>query len=244
MRAIFLGAGVVPLLAAVCLGLSGLASSARADGMIMRLPEDGAWVEYKVRMVVNNTINISGKSRIASVGKAFTEQGACRWLEAKVEVEVNGGTVKGIAKFLVPEKELREGNDPSAHIVKSWARLNDAALTDLKVEPSEPVTQIVQIFAGKPLQDAKDLPAINIANKLGNLECPGAAGVTEFVGLQGKTMKPKIETRWNDKVPFGVVEHRMDLDEPLAGDARLVVQIHLTYEDSGQDAVSELQDAQ
>jgi hypothetical protein len=244
MRTKFWGTAIAPVLFATCLGLTGLASSARGDGMIMQLPEDGAWVEYNVRMVANNSINITGKARIASVGKAFTEQGACRWIEAKVEVEVNGGTVKGVAKFLVPEAELKRGSDPSAHIVKSWGKLLDAPLADLKVEPSEPVTQIVQIFAGKPLQEAKDLPTINIANKLGNLECPGASGVTEFVGLQGKTMKPKIETRWNEKVPFGVVEHRMDLDEALLGDARLTVQIHLTYEDSGKEAVSELQDAQ
>jgi hypothetical protein len=219
-------------------------SSARADGIIMQLPEDGAWVSYNVRMVVNGTINITGKTRISSVGKAFTEQGACRWLEGKVEVELTDQKFGGVAKFLVPEKELKRGGDPSSHAVKAWGKLLDQPLADLKVQPSDPVTQIVQIFAGGPLKEAKDLPAINVANKLGNLECPGATGVTEFVGLQGRTMKPKIETRWNDKVPFGVVEHRMDLDEALDNDGRLVIQIHLTYEDSGKDAVSELQDAQ
>jgi hypothetical protein len=222
---------------------AGSASVARADGLVRSLPEDGTWVKYNVRMQANDA-TITGSVRVASVGKGFTEAGACRWIEVRVETTGPAeGTVSARAKFLVPETAVMRGKDPTTLLEKKWLKMGDEALRDLKVEPFEPVDQLLKLFAGPPLIGAEALPAVAVANKLGNLDCPGETGKTELVAL-GAKLKPQIDARWNDKVPFGTVDYRMEFNAVLPGDNKLDVTIHLTYEDSGDGAVSELPDAQ
>lgn len=228
---------LVPLMtAAVC-------SDVRADGLVRTLPEDGSWVKYNIRMQANDA-TITGTVRVASVGKGFTEAGACRWIEVRLDTSGPAeGTIAARSKFLVPESAVMRGKDPTALIEKKWLKMGDGALQDLKVEPFEPVDHLLKLFAGPPLKGVEALPAIAVANKLGNLDCPGETGKTELNAL-GAKLKPQVEARWNDKVPFGTVEYRVSFEETLPGDNRLSVSIHLTYEDSGDGATSELPDAQ
>lgn len=221
----------------------GMVPAARADGLVRSLPEDGSWVKYTVRMQANDA-SITGTVRVASVGKGFTEAGACRWIEVRLETTgPSEGTISAKAKFLVPESAVARGKDPTMLLEKKWLKMGDGPLTDLKVEPFEPVDHLLKLFAGPPLTGAEALPAIAIANKLGNLDCPGETGKTELLAL-GAKLKPQIETRWNEKVPFGTVEYRMSFQETLPGDNKIEVSIHLTYEDSGDGATTELPDAQ
>lgn len=228
--------------ATVMLGVLGL-SHANADGMVRSLPEEGTWVKYAIRMQANDA-TIQGDVRVAVVGKAFTEQGACRWVEARLDVKVpSEGNIKAVGKFLVPESAVERGKDPSKLLVKSWVKMGDGPLTDLAVEPYEPVQHLLKLFAGPPLKDPMELPAIAVANKLGNLDCPGESGQSELNAL-GAKLKINVEHRWNDKVPFETVEYRVSFKETLPGDNPLEVLIHLTFEDTGTNATSDIPDAQ
>ncbi len=229
------------LLAALLAGL--MPSRANADGMVRSLPEEGTWVKYAIRMQANDA-TILGDVRLAVVGKSFTEQGACRWVEARLDVKGPAeGTIKAVGKFLVPESAVERGKDPSKLLAKSWVKMGDGPVTDLAVEPYEPVQHLLKLFAGPPLKNPMELPAIAVANKLGNLDCPGETGQSELNAL-GAKLKINTEHRWNDKVPFETVEYRVSFKETLPGDNPLEVLIHLTFEDSGTNATSDIPDAQ
>ena len=106
------------------------AATARGDGMLYQLPEDGAWVVFDMTGVNKNgdrEEKFSGTLRMASVGRT-TENGVpCRWIEVTLDVKKSNGDSyeASVSKVLMPDKFLKKGENPLGHAVRAWVRTND-----------------------------------------------------------------------------------------------------------------------
>src|SRR5262245_40655113 len=114
------------LIVAICLNTTG---TVRGDGLLYRLPEDGAGVRYSVKQTMalpkNEKMTVEGTLRLASVGQEKVKAEDCRWIEIVIEAKLpgEGRTLKSVFKALIPEKRLKRGEDPLAHWVKGWVKL-------------------------------------------------------------------------------------------------------------------------
>src|SRR5262245_12216315 len=87
--------------------------SARADGLLYQLPEDGSWVRFAFRY----TFKLDGMEQpgqgmgtmtMASVGKAREGAEACRWIEFQIRLKDSGTEHTLIRKLLIPERYLKK----------------------------------------------------------------------------------------------------------------------------------------
>ena len=127
--------------------------------MIYRLPPDGAWVRYRcsaegrgevsippgveiptdVNASADMPLTMYGVLTLSSVGQAVVAGEACRWIEVKTHVEINGsqrdpwanGVVgegakrRMVVKLLIPERKLVAGSDPLSHVRKLYFKVGD-----------------------------------------------------------------------------------------------------------------------
>ena len=219
------------------------AASARADGLIYQLPEDGTWATFELSgtgKTDDKDEKLTGTVRVALVGSATVKKEPCRWIEVAFEGKSEQETekTKVVVKALVPEKFLKKGETPVDHVVRSWIRTEDAKPKKLKEFKDIHASPLPMVLAG-PLKDAKQLDETVLESKLGKLPCAGVAGQLEFKSAEGEAESVKVETRLNAKAPFGVVAARWILDskdEKATFDLKLV--------DFGDKAKSELPDQQ
>lgn len=136
-------------------------SSARADGLIHRLPPDGAWVLYayqqraeldhqmggdkkvpdEVKRKMPRAGIVQGFLTLRSVGVAQVEGENCRWIELEQSVQIAGKTMAGteaeraqrtiVLKVLVPEKRLAPGEDPFGHVLKMYFKDGDRNVEEI-----------------------------------------------------------------------------------------------------------------
>jgi hypothetical protein len=223
----------------VLLGCLFVTGSVRADGLIYRLPEDGTFVTYSIdgkfrREGTDNPLSIT--LTLASVGKAEENGQPCRWIEV-VMVASQGKTVY---KLLVPEKHLKKGENPLAHVIRTWVKRGDNAVESV-VEPER--APFLPGFLGGPLADPKPLEKQTIDNaKLGKVECDGIVG-TRRLQREQLVIESKFELRLSDKSPFGVVSGDVEFAAKRNGEEAFSGNYTLTLTDHGRDAKSELPDA-
>lgn len=219
--------------------LFGMSGAVRADGLILRLPEDGSFVRYSLQgtMVRDGAESpLSVTLSIASVGKAEENGQACRWIEINM-VRAQGTT---ISKLLIPEKYLQKGEDPLAHVVRGYMKRGDNQVQALSERGRG--LFLPGVLAG-PLQDGKPLEKRTIENdKLGKVECEGVAGVARQQREQFQS-ESKYELRTSDKSPFGVVSGSVEFVIKREGADRFKGKYTLTLTDCGTDAKSELPDS-
>src|SRR6267142_7092712 len=99
------------------------ASSARADGLIYRLPEDGTAVRFAMDFkVTHNGMEEAATGELVqrSVGKVDVDGKPCRWIEFKFMIDKGGQQFNMISKVLIPESALKAGENPGAHMVRGW----------------------------------------------------------------------------------------------------------------------------
>ncbi len=114
---------------------------ARADGLHYQLPEDGAWVRFDIegsRGPEGMKVELEGSLKMASVGRTRVGDEDCRWIELEWNLEEGRNSVAVIAKVLVPERYLKEGESPLDHIVRGWARVDDGPPQDVDANPIAP----------------------------------------------------------------------------------------------------------
>ncbi len=162
---------------AALLSLACSTDSAEADGLFYRLPEDGAWVEYKVDAGETKPNNAKQKSAgtltVSSVGTETVGGQKCRWIEIKAETKRDGEEAPTrIWKMLIPEKHLVQGHAPFKQIVKVWVKIGDRQPRQLDKNRLE----IVQLFLMGPPEPEKKLASEEIESGLGALDCKGVAG--------------------------------------------------------------------
>ena len=79
-------------------------SAVYADGLIYRLPKDGASVRYKMELVMErNGMQMTGDGTlsVSSVGQTVVDDEKCRWIEFKMKMKLQGRERTIIGKVLI-----------------------------------------------------------------------------------------------------------------------------------------------
>jgi len=221
--------------------------AARADGLIVRLPKDGAWAEFDTHQVKSladrNTggkliedLSTDSSLRVSSVGGITVKGKTCRWIEFKLQEAHDGVDRSIICKALIPEEALKKGEDPAGHIVRGWVKVYDKA--PQRIEDVDRL--ILQMLLSSPLRDRKDLDSKVVDCKAGQLKCAGLSGTTAWKDQAGREFKTTHEIRLHDKSPFGVAawDSQTAMDDQVA--ARMTITMTSTLVESGTNATSEL----
>lgn len=223
--------------------ITAAAGPVRADGLIHRLPADGTSVRYGMELkVTRNGMEkaMTGELTQSSVGKVEANGMPCRWIEIKMVFDVDGKSMKIVAKTLIPEKALKAGENPGAHIVRGWMSQRDRAaepLNDLQNSKAGPLGA----FLSGPAADAKKLPKETVDSKIGKLECEGIVG-SLALDQGNEKVKIKLESRLHDQAPFGVVRSRLEFEVERNGQASESGVITLNALEVTKNAKSELAD--
>ncbi len=122
-----------------------LTSVSRGDGLIYQLPPDGTWVKLagcgrhwgheripppeavgkddEVAAMPNEEYS-RGAVILQSVGAVEIDGEKCRWIELKTDIpkDMKDPPDPEIWKMLIPERHLKEGSDPFAHIKKMYIK--------------------------------------------------------------------------------------------------------------------------
>jgi hypothetical protein len=217
------------------------ASSARADGLIYRLPEDGTAVRFAMDFkVTHNGMEemVTGELVQRSVGKVDVDGKPCRWIEFKFTIDKGGQQFNMLSKVLIPESALKAGENPGAHMIRGWMKSMDREPEELK-DLNTPKAGPLGAFLAGPPTDAKKLAKETVDSKLGKLECEGVSG-SLMIEQGNEKVAVKLENRLNDKAPFGVVKSRLEFQVERNGQARENGVITLNVTDVAKDAKSEL----
>jgi hypothetical protein len=194
-----------------------LASSADADGLFLKLPEDGTKVSYSVKISGENPPPAGFKMAltISSVGKVQHEGKACRWIEVAFLTEVGEMRRDKFHKLLIPEAQLKKGGNPIGHLVKAYRKQGDGPAVEDKQAASARGGPL-PVLLGSPVKDAKKLEVTTLETGLGTLETTGFKGTAVYTeaATEGDgddyqdefKLKMDTEFRTHDKVPFGVAQ--------------------------------------
>ena len=200
------------------------ASTAEAQGLIWKLPEDGAWIRYEgtYRQVERRPESTEGdltlqwqrNVEIKSVGREMAthdvdhsgmpREEMCRWLEFKV---VTGNVVEGIIdagpggtavyKVLVPESEIRGQLHDEENIILSYLPVVKG-YRKLGDEPPQPLeSQVLHVH-----------PTLSLLRYFRNLQSDGVEQTVEVpsVGSAAATAfkgSMQMETRVNRSTSEG-----------------------------------------
>lgn len=215
----------------------------QADGLVHRLPEDGASAKFDLEMTMNvqgMDKTITGHMVMASVGKADVEGKACRWIEFKLQMDFDGKEKIVVAKALIPEKAIKPGENPGTAMIRAWLKEDGEPkeLKDLQGQDAGPLP----VFLSGPLLKSKKLAKEAMDNKaLGKIEAEGVSGSNSFD--QGKEkIEVKMENRLHPKAPFGVVRSKIEFQIFRNGEARQQGTLVLKLIEVGKGAKSELPD--
>lgn len=231
------------LLRMLILGVSALVwvAPARSDGLVYRLPEDGAWAQYDMQLRIGAAgtgLELKGQVKISSVGVETVGDEKCRWLEIRVDLKADGREQIVLNKALIPEKHLGRGKAPVENIIRAWNKTGDEevkSLTDMK----SPQAGVFQILLTGPDANATKLEPITLENaKLGKLESAGELATREYDQSQTK-VKATYEHRLSDKAPFGVVSTKIKFQGGDGGGFG-EGEVTLTLVDVGDTALTEL----
>ncbi|MGQ0635473.1 MAG: hypothetical protein ACT4QC_12735 [Planctomycetaceae bacterium] len=133
----------------LCCLLAFLHSALQAGEPVGKLPDDGWWARYFVttRFRTHEIVNESRLKRTVSLVGTVTERDEkCRWVEITTDVisTVGLGTEKegdrSIAKFLIPERDLLESDQPLDRLERCWIKTGDREVTAPVVESPQAIT--------------------------------------------------------------------------------------------------------
>jgi len=195
--------------------------TADADGLFLKLPEDGTKVSYTMKITGSNVPpeGATQSMTISSVGKVEHKGTPCRWIEIGFLNELKGMRRDTFHKLLIPKAELKKGGNPIGQLVKAYLRQGDSPAAENKNVASARNGPL-PILLGGPIKGAKKLEAVTLETGLGKLETAGLKGTTVFTeaatedpdpaGEDNSTpefkLKVDLEIRTHKKVPFGVAQ--------------------------------------
>jgi hypothetical protein len=211
------------------------------DGLMYQLPADGAWVDYdfeskavaKLPNGQNQLYSSRGRTKLSSIGKVDWKGEAHRWIELNWEVwpaDEEGTRTTRILKLLIPEKRLKRGEDPFAHVQKMYyaqaTGAKEVQSDKLHIEEIDETITIAENYTRreyeldrfrsicpKPITDAKsDRETVQTA--VGSLDCETLSGTSEMpAGTPLQSGKHwgwtrRFQCQLHVNVPFGVVSVR------------------------------------
>src|SRR5262245_10829775 len=110
-----------------------LAQPARADGLIYKLPDDGAQVRYDLEIAITGQdAKVNGSLSVSSVGKTTENGEDCRWIEFKMILNSEGQDHVVISKVLVPEKHLGKGKSGVENVIRGWIKDDNGEPFEIK----------------------------------------------------------------------------------------------------------------
>lgn len=237
-----------PLLAAVAIALP---LSARADGLIQKLPKDGSKVVYEMNAVHTEgdgrVRKFDGTLSVASVGTEKVDGADCRWIEVNFTMKHEGRERKVIAKVLIPESDLGQGKFPLANVKRGWIRMRDGRKPDKLNDPFSRKGGPLPALLPTPLSDVKKLKAAEVKTGIGKLTCKGLTGKTSYEQGDAKRTDKFVveyESRLSDKTPFGVAACKLTMTEYRNKTEKDdVIVMTLKVKSVAKDAKSELPDS-
>ena len=230
-----------------------------ADGLIVQLPEDGAWATFDMHQVKSQVNRNTGGAlggdvtqdytlKASSVGQTTVEGKPCRWLEFKLLYLPVESQQSVIWKVLIPEEQLKTGGDPTMHIVRGWVKVEDKPIAPIKDVADQQDGWVVDDqdmlranMLPRPLQDSRKLDSKMVDCKAGKLNCIGLSGTTAWKHM-GRDFQTADEIRLHDKSPFGVAfwDSQTEVDDQQL--VRMTSKMTSTLSESGTTARSELPD--
>lgn len=222
--------------------------TARAEGLVLQLPKEGAWAQFEMIQVKGLVDSNSGKTliedrttqatlRISSVGSATVEKKSCRWIELKLEEPMGDSISTIILKLLIPDDHLKKGGDPAGNIMQGWVKGGDKPVRPIGDGDSIPVRMLV---AGPEEKLTKLDPKV-VECKAGKLKCDGLSGTSTWKDDNERNFNTTYELRLHRKSPFGVAWWKSESDVVDKG-ARMTIKATSSLIESGTDATSELPD--
>lgn len=113
-----------------------LSPTVQAEDAAAKLPADGWWARYFVSTKIDgNNDERTMKRTYSLVGTATENNETCRWVEMKTVTMVGEKERVDIVKFLVPEKDLLEGDQPLVRLVRCWSKTDDGVVKALSFDP-------------------------------------------------------------------------------------------------------------
>lgn len=224
-----------------------VAHTARAEGLIYQLPEDKSWARFDCQGAGigsdgNVRIKVTGTVRISSVGRETIEGQPCRWIELESSYKFRRGDQEAkltdVIKMLIPEKVLKQGEDPRMHVVKAWRKdfTGTVRELDLNGEGAREIRSLDELLSG-PLEETKRLESKVIESELGKLECAGWSG--RSVQESGAVLA--TETYLHQESPFGVVRFHYEKQRGPSGGKRTMT---FNLAEHGSDAKTALSENQ
>lgn len=225
----------------VIAGLSG-AQVARGDGLIYRLPDDGTSVLYELEIKhgpAGMQRDAKGTLKISSVGTEMVGDDKCRWIEIRIAFDDNGQERQILSKSLIPEKHLGKGKSPGENLVRSWLKLPEQEVMELKDFKQPQAGPLAAFLAGPAAAPIKLDPTTIDNAKLGKLECAGETCTYELE-QGGNTVETTFEHRLSDKAPFGVLATKLKFATKNGGNVVDAGEATFTLVDVGTSALTEL----
>ncbi|MEX0938057.1 MAG: hypothetical protein WDZ59_09370 [Pirellulales bacterium] len=182
-------------------------ATAHAEGLIHRLPEDGTWARFEITGTATEPdgavqVTVQGTQTIRSVGQLDVEGEPCRWIELEMDANFNrtGSEPEKLfeyLKLLIPEKRLKQGENPREHVLKAYKGPTAAGAQALA-----PNTASLDEFFHAPLEETAAMPAETIKTNDREWTCEGTLGQSTTNNTRFVT-----RTRVHPEAPFGVVTY-------------------------------------
>src|ERR1051326_6094228 len=110
-----------------------LVQPALADGLIYKLPADGAQVRYDLEIAITGQdVKVNGSISVSSVGKTTENGEDCRWIEFKMITSNDGQDHVNISKVLIPEKHLGQGKSAADNVIRGWIKEENGEPFEIK----------------------------------------------------------------------------------------------------------------
>ncbi len=123
-----------------------------ADDRVVRLHKDGWWIRYAsiTKQEFNGQVQeYTCKSTYSLVGTVTEDAETCRWIELNTVCTFGEKEHAVISKYLVPEKDLLEHEQPIDKLKRGWVKANKMEVRAVKVgQGILPGNKTLGIFPG------------------------------------------------------------------------------------------------
>jgi len=218
--------------------------SAKADGLITQLPDDGSWAEFELKLTLTKNDQKREHSaylRLSSVGQVEHQGTKCRWVELQVS-RTEPPTPDEVAKILVPEESLKSGKVTAANLIRGWSKPGDDEAAELdKDQPRLRIGPLAMLLSGSSSDSQKSEKEDLKVEGLGSLDCEKTTSKHDLPMSPSDNL-PADFTLWrHSKASFGTVKLRIHLVDKRPDQERDGV-FEAVLVKSGKDAKSALPD--
>ena len=215
-----------------------------ANGLLYRLPEDGSWARFDMKMEYakvgeKRVEEAEGTLTLSSVGSETVEEQKCRWIELKGTRDSTPGSDM-VCKALLPERYLTKGERPVDHLVRAWVMISGGPAREIK-DPENPGIRTLRTFLCGSLDNVVELDEKTVPTKLGTFACKGERGSLS-IERGPETIHARYHIRLSDKAPFGVVAVRIEIEVQHGDAGSSKGTLDLKLAEVGKDAKSSLPD--